>query len=211
MLADTRNNMQMVVTNLPANTVDIPPAVLNSNGMTPPHKQGVMLCREVEVQDKEQERGESVGNSAQRNFTNIYWMVMVPKHLTPTISITGSDMPTNDDPVTPPYRVGEIIYCQRLDVPVVLANGKAAFSMFARLQNHPAVQAESDKSSGRTIGKWSKIINEKAASGHYGTAVDPVNNMVFWFDLNVDGRSRVPKVAAAGTSGTSGTAQNVWL
>jgi hypothetical protein len=205
MPGDTHNNLQMVITHLPEDT-NYSTAQLNNNGGVPVggHKQGVMICRELQERDKTQ--GELTGNSALRSNDYIYWMVMVPKHLTKTTSISGAGMPSSDDEVTPPYVLGEIVYCQRLDIPIVLAKETFATTTLGQAQNHPSVLG------GDAAPRWSRTINQTAAIGHYGTNVVPETNMVFWFDLNVDGRSRVPK-GSFGTSGTSGgaTAQNVWL
>ena len=67
--------------------------------------------------------------------------------------------------------------------------------------NHPSVTLAGNN--------WSKIVNASAAKAHFNGDFSPDLNMIFWLDLNVDGRTRSASTVVSG--GTSGTAQNVWL
>ena len=208
MIGHPKRNMRMVIEDLPK---DIgfdggsSPKAVNDNGVVGgPVMHSVMLCREL--QDEDTFLGQSTGNSVLPNEEDIYWMVLVPKHLGPTVTMVGDGFPSQGDLVTPPYALKEIIHCQRLDTPICLNSALLpqanSLKLFNRLQNHGSL------SSGT---KWAKIVNSK--NTHFGQAVDPRSSMIFWFDLNVDGRTRSKQVADAGTSGTSaeGGARNVWL
>lgn len=208
MIGHPKRNMRMVIEGLPKDIgFDGGSATqtVNDNGVVSGAvEHSVMLCREL--QDEDTFLGQSTGNSVLPNGEDIYWMVLVPKHLGPTVTMTGKGFPSQGDPVTPPYALKEVIHCQRLDTPICLDSMNFSransLSLFNTLQNHGSL------SSGT---KWAKIVNNN--NFHFGQVVDPRSSMIFWFDLNVDGRTRSKQVADAGTSGTSaeGGARNVWL
>tara|TARA_Y100000817_G_C16769890_1_gene505595 strand:+ start:218 stop:796 length:579 start_codon:yes stop_codon:yes gene_type:complete len=192
MIGDSRKNMQMKVLKVPSD-IDNTTASLDT-GSVGGH-QGVMLCQEMRRADKH--AGENFGDSKQYNPDSVEytWLVLVPKYLSETCGVTGADIPSQET-VSPPYKVGEIVYCARLDTPTIMQTSQSGF-----INTHPSVAAGAN---------WSQIANTLAVKGHYGdgTTINPQTQMIFWIDLNVDGRTRVK---VSGGSGTSGTAQNVWL
>ena len=191
MIGDLRKNMQMKVLKAP---LDIDSKSANLTVGEVAGHQGVMLCQEMTRND--QQAGENFG-AKQYNPTDVEykWLVLVPKYLSETCGVTGTDIPSQEV-VSPPYTAGEIIYCARLDVPTIMKTSQSGF-----INTHPSVAAGAN---------WSQIANTLAVKGHYGdgTTINPQTQMIFWIDLNVDGRTRVK---VSGGSGTSGTAQNVWL
>ena len=192
MINDSRQTLQMRIVGIPMDissvTSELTDEVLGAGG-----HQGVMMCRELKR--NEAHSGERVGNSAYPSVSNSFtWLVLVPKYLSYSSGVTGEGLPSSEA-VTPPYKVGEIIYCTRLDMPVVMAGSKLNYA-----NNHPSVLAGNN---------WSKIVNANAAEAHFDATFSPATNMIFWLDLNVDGRTRSASTVVSG--GTSGTAQNVWL
>ena len=169
-------------------------AVLNNNELPAGAHQGVMLCKEI--QEGEGNWGEfNNGNTLLQsgNSFDFQWLVLVPKYLSESCGVSGGELPS-DEKVTPPYTKGEIIYCALLDLPVVMQKSIDGFG-----NTHPKVV-------GGTPG-WPNMIHTPSVRRHYGGAnINPATQMIFWVDLNIDGRTR----SGASVSG-SGTAQNVWL
>ena len=193
MINDSRQTLQMRILGTP---IDISSETqkLNAEGiLSSGGHQGVMYCREMRFEERH--HGEHVGSSVYPDISGSFtWLVLVPKYLSQSSGVTGDGLPSSEA-VTPPYKIGEIIYCTRLDTPVVMD------SSTPYKNNHPSVTLAGNN--------WSKIVNASAAKAHFNGDFSPDLNMIFWLDLNVDGRTRSASTVVAG--GTSGTAQNVWL
>ena len=196
MINDSRQTLQMRILGIPLDISSLP-AVLTSDDKLPAGGyQGVMWCQELNR--GQGYSGEEVGNSAYPSGSGSFtWLDLVPKYLSQSSGVTGDGLPSGEA-VTPPYKVGEIIYCTRLDTPVVMTGSKAGSGY---KNNHPSVTLAGNN--------WSKIVNASAAKAHFDGTFSPDLNMIFWLDLNVDGRTRSASTVVSG--GTSGTAQNVWL
>ena len=111
MIDNSRRILKMIILDGPydihSNTADR----LSDGSLPQGGHQGVMRCREALQSDAH--AGEEVGNSAYPAGVNYEWLVLVPKYLSRTSGVTGSDIPFNE-PVSPPYIKGETIYCIKL-------------------------------------------------------------------------------------------------
>jgi len=140
------------------------------------------------------------------NVTGRKWRIMVPKYLSGS-SLAG--LSSGAQP-SPSYKVGDIIYAARLDMPVVIANMNKGgpYASEGLVNTHPTVA--------KTPGWVQLVPSEYSLAAHYyvssttkktlDTSYFAAEEAIFWVDLNVDGRTR-----AAGSGGTTTTTSNVWL
>ncbi len=117
------------------------------------------------------------------NIAASTWRVMVPHYLN-----LSTQSPSPD------YKVGDLIYAAALDNPVVVKT------------NNTSWPENSDPSVNPVAGNAKRIPSLNSFSTHYGGAnIDP-KKVIFWVDLNVDGRT-----TGAGSGGGGGSTSVVWL
>ena len=200
MIDDSRRILKMVILETPYDIHSNTAVRLIDGSLPQGGHQGVMTCREAERADAH--AGEAVGNSAYPNNTNFKWLVLVPKYLSQTSGVTGNGIPFNE-PVSPPYIVGETIYCIKLDVPVALSAGS-----IAGLNRHPSIDVPDGGGLLLSDG-WSDVQPNNASLLHFGGGM--ALSTIYWLDLNVDGRTRTPVSSSSAEGSEGGIAQNVWL
>lgn len=157
-------------------------SITHTDSSSPEVTEGFIVC---------QEYTRAKGNNAidnqlsPNNKATSIWKVMVPHYLN-----LSTQSPS------PAYKVGDLIYAAALDSPVVIKTALATWS-----QNNDLSVNTDGNSSSRRIPSLSYFAE------HYGlTSIDPKANVVFWVDLNVDGRT-----TGAGSGGGGGSTSVVWL
>jgi hypothetical protein len=120
-----------------------------------------------------------------QNQKEVTWRVLIPHYL-------------NDNTKTPSpnYAEGDSIYAAKLDNPIVISD--PSDNTLSVPNDHPSVNG--------VAGYVPMIPSRSSFSSHYGRSptVNPKTDVVFWIDLNVDGRT-------TGAGGGGGTASVVWL
>ena len=157
-------------------------SITHTDSSSPEVTEGFIVCQEYT-----RTKGNNViDNQVSPNNAAIsIWKVMVPHYLN-----LSTQLPSPD------YKEGDLIYAAALDSPVIIRTALEAWA-----QNNDSSVNVGGNSSSRRIPSLSYFAQ------HYGlTSVDPKANVVFWVDLNVDGRT-----TGAGSGGGGGSTSVVWL
>jgi hypothetical protein len=161
------------------------PAIYNiTHTYGSPHEvtEGFIVCQEYTKTKGDNAIDNQVSPN---NMATSIWKVLVPHYLN-----LSTQSPSPD------YKEGDLIYAAALDSPVIIRTALEAWTQ----NDDSSVNADGNSSSRR-------IPSLSYFAQHYGlTSVDPKANVVFWVDLNVDGRT-----TGAGSGGGGGSTSVVWL